>query len=168
MIDRRSLMLAAPYAAAGAAVRDRIVGVWHLVSYEMKDKTGGKVVLPYGPKPEGRITYDRAGRMSAQLMRPGRKPLEGKVPQAGAFAILATASEAELREMTGGFIAYYGTYDVDEPARTIVHHVKGCLLPNWVGTDLKRGYELEGNSRLTLIADTPRATGRLLWERDPD
>jgi hypothetical protein len=163
------LMAAAAAAARGSSVRDRLIGVWHLVSYEMKDKATGKVTLPYGDKPEGRITYDRAGRMSAQLMRPGRAPLQGKVPQAGAFAILATATEAELREMTGGFIAYYGTFDVSESERVILHHVKGCLLPNWVGTDLRRGYEFgAGDRRLTLIADTPKATGRLVWEREPD
>jgi hypothetical protein len=135
----------------------------------MKDKATGKVLLPYTGKPVGRITYDRTGRMSAQLMRPGRKPLAGKVPQAGAFSILAGASEAELREMTGGFIAYYGTFDVVEAERTIIHHVEACMLPNWVGTDLRRGYEFSGNDRLlTLIAETPRATGRLVWEREKD
>lgn len=149
-------------------MREKLIGVWRLVSYEMKDKATGKVVLPYGATPEGRITYDGAGRMSAQLMKPGRRALKGNVPQAGAFSILAGATEAELREMTGGFIAYYGTYDVVEAQRTIVHHVKGCLLPNWVGTDLRRGYEFEGDRRLTLIADTPRATGRLVWEREAD
>lgn len=170
-VPRRALLLAA---AAGGVVpaapgaREKLIGVWRLVSYEMKDKATGKVTLPYTAKPEGRITYDRAGRMSAQLMRPGRALLKGKVPQAGAFAILATASEAELREMTGGFIAYYGTFEVAEAERTIIHHVKGCLLPNWVGTDLRRGYEFEGDRRLTLIADTPRATGRLVWEREAD
>lgn len=171
-VARRAVLMAAAGsgAASGAAasVREKLIGVWRLVSYEMKDKSSGKVTLPYTAKPEGRITYDRAGRMSAQLMRPGRAPLKGKVPQAGAFAILAAASEAELREMTGGFIAYYGTFDVVEAERTIIHHVKGCLLPNWVGTDLRRGYEFEGDRRLTLIADTPKATGRLVWEREAD
>ncbi|MFN7924920.1 MAG: lipocalin-like domain-containing protein [Bryobacteraceae bacterium] len=167
-IPRRGLLLASAAAAVApaASVRDRLIGVWHLVSYEMKDKSTGEVTLPYGDKPEGRITYDRAGRMSAQLMRPGRTRLAGNVPQAGAFSILAKASEAELREMVGGFIAYYGTFDVLEGERTIVHHVKGCLLPNWVGTDLRRGYEFEGKRKLTLIADTPRAVGRLVWERE--
>lgn len=177
MIARRRILSAAAAggatvrlsAAPASTVRDKLIGVWRLVSYEMKDKASGQVTLPYGDKPEGRITYDRSGRMSAQLMRPGRSPLKGKVPQAGAFAILATASEAELREMTGGFIAYYGAFDVVEAERTIVHHVKGCLLPNWVGTDLRRQYEFDASGRrLTLIAETPRATGRLLWEREPD
>ena len=155
--------------AAPAAARKKLIGVWRLVSYEMKDKSTGQVTHPYGPTPEGRITYDRAGRMSAQLMRPGRTPLRGNVPQAGAFAILAAATETELREMTGGFIAYYGAFDVLESERTIIHHVEGCLLPNWVGTDLRRQYEFsDGYRRLTLVADTPRAMGRLVWERERD
>ena len=96
-------------------------------------------------------------------------PLGGKVPQAGAFQVLTKASESELREMTGGFIAYWGTFDVVESQRVVLHHVKGCLLPNWVGTDLRRGYEFSADGkRLTLIAETPTAVGRLVWEREAD
>lgn len=168
-MKRRTLLSTAPAFAlpAAAATKDKLIGVWRLVSYEMKDRATGKVTLPYGPKPEGRITYDRSGRMSAQLMRPGRNPLKGKVPGAGAALILAGASEAELREMAGGFIAYYGTYDIAEAERTIIHHVKGCLIPNWVGTDLRRLYEFSGN-RLTLTADAVKAIGTLVWEREAD
>lgn len=169
-IPRRAILAVAPCLTVNAApIRDKLIGVWHLVSYDMKDKASGNVTLPYGPKPEGRITYDRAGRMSAQLMRPSRTPIKGKIPGAGAFRILEQATEAELREMAGGFIAYYGTYDVLEAERTILHHVKGCLIPNWVGTDLRRGYEFDASGkRLTLTADTPTMVGKLVWEREAE
>lgn len=159
-------MLAAGAVALNAAdPRQPFFGVWRLVRYEMRTKATGKIVHPYTEKPEGRITYDEAGRMSAQLMRPGRKPLGGSVPQAGAALIFEKATAEELREAAGGFIAYYGTFDVLPAERTVVHHVKASLLPNWVGKDLRRQYEFAGRM-LTLIADTPANVGLLVWERE--
>jgi hypothetical protein len=55
-----------------STVRKKLLGVWKLVSCESKDKAAGRVGYPYGTNPLGRITYDAAGRMSAQQMK--RKP----------------------------------------------------------------------------------------------
>ncbi len=171
-MERRTLLGAAAAlpgtaAAAGAAdARQPFFGVWRLMRYEFKTKSTGRIVHPYTEKPEGRITYDAAGRMSAQLMRPGRKLLAGKVPQAGAAAIFELATAEEIREAAGGYIAYYGTFDVMPVEQTVVHHVKGCLIPNWVGTDLHRRYEFRSAARLVLTADTPSAVGTLVWERE--
>lgn len=163
---RRSFVAAGGAALAPAAeARRPFVGVWRLVRYEFRTKATRRIVHPYTEKPVGRITYDDGGRMSAQLMRPGRKPLAGNIPQAGAAAIFEKASAEELRETVGGYIAYYGTFDVLPAERTVVHHVEGCLIPNWVGTDLRRQYEFTGGNRLILTADTPAAVGSLVWER---
>lgn len=164
-VRRRSLLAAAGLAAAEP--REAFYGVWRLARYEMKQKSTGRIVHPYTERPEGRITYDAAGRMSAQLMRPGRKPLAGQVPQAGAAAIFEQATAEEIREAAGGYIAYYGTFQVLPAERTVVHHVKGCLIPNWVGTALRRQYEFRsGGRQLILTADTPTAVGTLVWDRD--
>jgi hypothetical protein len=126
-----------------AQVRKQFLGVWKLVSYDWTDKASGQVSYPFGDHPVGRITYDDAGRMSAQLMRPGRKALEA----------------------ADGYISYFGTFDIDEPARTVIHHVEGALIPSWVGTDLRRDYEFTGN-RLILTAAEGPAVIRLVWQRD--
>jgi len=140
---------------AAPTARDRFAGVYRLVSYQRK-APNGDVTEVYGPNPIGRITYDRAGRMSALLMRPGRKPPES--PQA--------VTLEEYREIHRGFVAYMGTFDVDEASDTVVHHVEAALNPAWVGTDLKRHYEFSGN-RLTL--SIPGATTTtLVWERERD
>ena len=162
LLTTRRLILATglstPVAAAGKA-RDQLLGVWKLVSY-LRKSANGRVDAPYGDQPVGRLTYDSAGRMSAQLMRPGRKSRQ----PVGVSFITGTASEAELREATGGFIAYFGTFDVDEASTTVIHHVEACLVPSWVGHDLRRKYRLQGN-RLLLSAVTPAYTVDLIWER---
>src|SRR5262245_6529203 len=78
-------------------VRDRFIGVWKLVSCERK-LTDGKVGYPYGEKPVGRLTYDRAGRMSAQLMRPGRR----STAPPGMNFIAGNATTEEIRESVAG------------------------------------------------------------------
>ena len=129
--------------AAKPAVRSRFVGVWHLVSCERKFKDG-RVVFPYGEKPVGRIAYDKAGRMSALLMRPGRS---------------ASADD--------GFMAYYGTFDIDVARETVIHHVQAGFIPSWVGTNLERTYRFEAN-RLVLTAASKDSATVLTWEREAD
>jgi len=126
-----------------ASVRDRFIGVWKLASCELK-ASNGNISYPYGEQPVGRIAYDKAGRMSAQLMRPGRSSRDG-----------------------AGFTAYFGAYDIDEASRTVIHHVQASINPSWVGTDLKRTYEFSSN-RLTLTAVSGQGVMRLVWEREPE
>ncbi|MGH9660342.1 MAG: lipocalin-like domain-containing protein, partial [Bryobacteraceae bacterium] len=146
------------FAPPQASARDQFIGVWRLASVESRTKNG-EVNYPYGEKPVGRITYDRQGRMSAQLMRPGRNVPRGTSTR--------TAPVEVLREMLNGVASYFGTFDVDEASRTVTHHVQASLNASAVGTDLKRTYEFSGK-RLILTAATGDASLRLTWEREPD
>ena len=147
IIAATSLVCATPGQSAVSSVRGRFIGVWKLVSCERK-ANHGEVSYPYGEKPVGRLTYDKEGRMSAQLMRPGRR-----------------SYKEDLLDILDGFIAYFGTYSINESARTVTHHVQACLFPMWVGTDLKRMYEFSGN-RLILEAASAEGVVRLVWEPD--
>jgi hypothetical protein len=117
----------------------------------------GSALHPYGEHPIGRLTYDEAGRMSAQVMKPGRKSSIGD-PDA-----LANASCDELRRIVDGYVGYYGTFTLEEESKTVIHHVESCNLPAWVGTDLTRQYEFAG-AHLALSAGSTK----LVWERLPD
>ena len=69
----------------------------------------------------------------------------------------------EARAACLGYVAYFGTYTVDETAHAVTHHVEGSLNPGYFGTDQLRPAKLEG-SRLTLSDDK---TFRVVWERVP-
>ena len=148
--------------ALQAAPRDRFIGVWKLIRCERKSKDG-RIDYPYGEKPVGRITYDKAGRMSAQLMRPGRRSTVAP----GVSLIAGNAGSEEIRDAVDGFISYFGTFDVDESAKTVIHHVQACLVPSWVGTDLQRTYRFDAK-RLVLTASAATSVLELVWEREPD
>ena len=101
----------------------------------------------------GIMIYDSLGNMAVQVMptRP-RKPYAGAQP-----------TPDEAKDALTGYLAYFGTYTVDEKAHTITHHRKGSVTPGLVGQDAVRHYEFEPNDRLVLI---PVDTGnRINWER---
>ena len=170
MIHRREAMSLLG-AAAGAAslkaapsARDRFPGVYKLTSYKTT-APDGKVTDNLGPDPVGRITYHKSGLMSVMLMRRERT--------APPRIDINTASIDELREAlrqaqsyNGGFIAYMGTYTVDEPNSNVTHHLQGGSGPNFAGQDFLRRYELTDTA--IVLSVPPQLNSRLVWERVGD
>ena len=133
----------------------RLIGTWTLVSYEAIEPDGSRS-LPFG-QAIGRLSYDAHGHMSGQVMRPNRAPVE-----------LGVGAAQQVRAAYIGYIAYFGTYEVDETAGTVVHHVVGALNPSWVGGDQVRRMRFDGE-RLVLEAGVAKngETIRhvLTWQR---
>jgi hypothetical protein len=135
--------------SARPATAARFIGTWRLVSYE----TGGKPDPIRGVHPKGLIYYDATGHMAAQIAsdRPMPSWPSGTQP-----------TPEQAQEAVIGYVAYFGTYAVDERARTVTHHREGALNPNTV--DLVRKYEFTEDGRLVLIpVDNPAL--KLTWER---
>jgi uncharacterized protein len=138
-----------------ADARDRFIGHWRLVKFENFDEKG--VARDAGYE-SGRILYDAAGNMSAQLMRAGRMPLS------------QPSTEAERAAAYSTFVAYYGKYTIDPSASKVTHAVEGALNTNWVKTDLVRYYQFSADGRqlmLSLRNAEGRVTGTLTWARMP-
>jgi hypothetical protein len=166
--DALAVLSLAPLTQAGAATataRKKFVGVWKLVSGQARDEVTGAVKYPWGTNPVGRLVYDDAGRVFAQLMNPLRRSVGGMANR-GAASAIATASAEDMREMLTGFNAYFGTFDVDEPARTVIHHLESALIPSWVGTDQRRKYEFSGGNQLIMLNTASQAAYRLVWQRE--
>lgn len=134
---------------------NRLVGSWRLVSYET-DEAGGRRGRPYGDA-VGRLTYDDRGNMTGQVMRPNRARVE-----------IGDGSAQQVRAAYIGYIAYFGTYEVADDGRSVVHHVDGALNPDWVGGTQRRALRFDGE-RLILSADVKKhaaiVTHSLTWER---
>ena len=133
-------------------IQRKLVGHWRLLTFENFDEKGVARPSQYD---SGRIMYDAAGNMSAQLMNTKRKPLS------------QPSTEAERAASYSGFVAYYGRYTIDPALAKITHHVEGALNPNWVTTDLVRFYAFspDGNRLMLSIKNGDRVTGTLTWER---
>jgi len=135
-----------------AALKKQLIGSYKLVSYVMYDEAGTERPTNYVV---GQISYDAAGRMSAQLMREDRQKLS------------SPATEAERAAAYSGFISYFGHYDLDAEKRTVTHHVEGAVSPNMLGNALVRHFEFspDGKSLFLSVKDGDRVTGKLRWDR---
>ena len=133
------------------------VGEWRLVSHEFKTSEG-RIIYPYGDDPIGQVMFDGAGNFAAQIMRRDRPVFESERP-----------TDEEVRSAYGGYMAYFGRYEIDEEKKMLTNHVEGALNPAWVGGLQIRYFEIDGN-RMTLRTapigtGEVTVTGKLLWER---
>jgi hypothetical protein len=137
-----------------ARVRQQLIGSYKLMSYDNYAVDGTVTKSPYTV---GQISYDAAGRMSAQLMRENRQKLS------------SPATEAERAAAYSGFISYFGHYDLDVDKGTVTHHVEGAVSPNMVGNGLVRHFEFspDGKSLFLSVKDGERVAGKLRWDRYP-
>lgn len=138
---------------SAADVQKQFVGHWRLVKFENFDEKGAARLAAYDG---GRIMYDAAGNMSAQLMRSERKPLA------------TPSTEPERAAAYATYTAYYGKFTIDRGLAKVTHHVEGALNHNWVKTDLVRYYAFspDGNQLMLSIKNAEgRVTGTLTWER---
>lgn len=144
------------YVLVGAQAPDvatRFIGHWRLVKFETIDEKGVAGTAEYDG---GRIMYDSAGNMSAQLMRSNRGKLS------------APSTESERAAAYATYTAYYGKYTIDSSAGTVTHHVEGSANPNWVKTDLVRWYAFSSDGQQLMLSiknAEGRVTGTLTWER---
>jgi lipocalin-like protein len=141
--------------AQGRAVspsKERLLGAWNLVSFTSFDANGASRPGAYDV---GRIHYDAAGQMSAQLMHSSNK--SDKTP----------ATDEERSAAYRRYLGYYGPFTVDESSGTVTHHVIGSSNPSWVGSRQVRYFTLsDDGNRLTLaVKNNGRVTSTLVWER---
>jgi len=139
-----------------ANIVDQFIGAWTLLDWTAT-ATDGSVTHPYGEQPAGRIMYQPEGTMSAHLMRRDRTRFASE----DRHRSTPEEREAAYRE----YMAYYGTFTVQESRGTVTHRVEGSTFSNWIGTDLVRSYEF-AEDRLTLSLTRPDGTlHQLFWQR---
>ena len=140
--------------------KEQFVGTWKLISFEFR-RSDGAVSYPLGQNPAGMIMYAAQGYMSGHVMRRDRPAFVSGDPLQGSAEEIQTALE--------GYMAYCGTYDVNDQKGTIAHILECSLFPNWVGTIQTRFFECSEN-RLLLTTPPLMLGGQqqivhVLWER---
>ena len=139
---------------------DQFIGTWKLLSFEFRRSDGG-VIYPFGKDAVGRLMYDAQGNMSVHIMSVNRPSFAENDQLKG--------TSKEIKSAFEGFIAYFGTVDLDEEKAMVVHHVEGSLFPNLVGKDQKRFFRFNGD-QLELTAPArpwggEAMSGVLVWDR---
>ena len=130
-------------AAKKGSARERLIGAWRLVRI---DASGPDTKPASGPQPKGMLIYTRDGHVSVQLMLP---PAETAV------------SNDYVKE---GYESSFGSYDVDEAAHTVTHHVQGSVTRGLVGKDLPRAFQFSSDGKLIIKSKRPDEHWSVTWE----
>ena len=121
--------------------RSKMLGAWQLESRTVRNANGEILLDPVlGKEPLGRLFYDASGHMMLQMMRQER---------AHAITVPPNPQDSSNPRIVLGYDSYFGTFQVNESAGTITHHVEGSLFPEDLGKDFERGLRIEGDT-LTL------------------
>ena len=140
--------------------KDQLPGTWKLVSC-VGERSDGRVTHPYGPTPAGLLIYTADGHFSGQIQAQDRPLFDS--------GNLLRGTAEEIKAAFEGYVAYYGTYEVDREAGKVTHHVHGSWFPNWVGDDQTRLYRFaDGKLILTtlpFVGKRVQITSTLVWER---
>ena len=97
--------------------RRNLLGMWELVSLQ-DHRPNGDVLNWMGKNPTGLLIYSPNGRMNIQIMRDPRPMTAGPVWSSDGHRLLPNAPANDIRDAYSGYYAYFGTWDVDERART--------------------------------------------------
>lgn len=131
-------------------LKRHFTGMWRLAEATQN----GEPHPDRGAGSTGFIVYHESGNMAVQVMpghaRPPFKNQDAPTPEEAATAFR-------------GYIAYFGTWDVDPEARTVIHHREGSLNPSTIKPVIRR-FEIEGPDRVTLNPlEYPE--NKITWER---
>ncbi len=125
----------------------KFIGTWRLISQYAYDHDG-KMTYPRGEDAVGLLIYDAAGIMMVQLARRGS--YSGEL--------------SDFKTAMNNFLAYHGTYDVDESQESVLHQIVSCSYAAWVGTDQVRKFHFDGD-QLILSAKNGTEKRFLVWQR---
>jgi lipocalin-like protein len=126
--------------------KERFVGAWHLVRIEAPGTGGTSTGMP---QPKGMLIYTRDGHMSVQLMYP------------------AAAKAPDNEYVRNGYEASFGSYDINEAAHTVTHHVQGSITREaLVGKDLPRRYQFTKSGHLIIRSADAKETWYVTWEHE--
>jgi hypothetical protein len=95
------------------------------------------------------LIYTRDGHMSVQLMYP------------------PSANSLSNEYVLNGYEASFGSYDVNETAHTVTHHVQGSITRDrLVGKDLPRKFEFTADGHLLIRSTRPDEHWSVMWEHE--
>ena len=128
-----------------SSVKQKLVGAWRLAWIEEQAADGKMNRIT---DRQGTLLYSSGGQMSVQIMLPSAQAAPDGNP---------------VKYDQGGYEAYFGSYQVDEQAHTVTHHVRGSLVRALIGKDLSRAYRFS-DGQLVLKSSRPDEHWTIAWE----
>lgn len=122
--------------SASAETAKDLVGTWKFVVNETTRQDGSKFDT-YGKEPKGIVMFDSGGNFALFIAKPDPVKFASKSRLDG--------TPEEYKAAVHNSIAYYGTYKVDEAAKTISWSIDASSFPNWYGVTQQRHFSINGD-----------------------
>lgn len=126
-------------------IAKKLVGTWNYVQTLRDGQPRDR-----GGHPKGLIIYTETGHMAVQIAPDRARPRAG-----------AVMTPDEAKNAVELYVAYFGTYTIDEPKATLTHHRWASVQPG-DKMEVQREYRFEGDR---LILRGPGTTQETVWER---
>lgn len=141
------LALAASQPAPPPVQSNPLLGTWKLEQY-VDVPEGGVPVHAFGNPPVGLFVFTADGHASISLMRnPPAIDVPSDDPDPDAC-------------IPAWYCSYFGTYRYDRSGPSWTVHVTGGNIPNYLGTDQRRSFRIEGD--VLTISETYSADGKTI------
>jgi hypothetical protein len=141
-----------------ASISSQLIGTWRLVSYEEK-LADGDVVNPYGDTPQGVAIFEPGGYVSVQIM---------KIPRVSFPAGYDRATVEQVKAVHEAYLAYYGTWAIDENQSALIEHIKASNQPYLNNQMTTQRYDFEAkrlNLRTVLTDRGEEHSVVFVWEK---
>lgn len=130
--------------SSSGGAKEKLIGAWHLVHIDAPGPDGKSEPIP---QPKGMLIYTGDGHVSVQLMYP------------------ESANALSNEYVLNGYEASFGSYEVDETAHIVTHHVVGSNTRDLlVGKDLPRKFEFAADGHLIIRSARTDEHWSVTWE----
>jgi hypothetical protein len=119
-------LAALPATAQHKSLKEQVIGTWHIVSVE-EVYPDGRIDRPWGPNMKGAVSFAPQGKVLLMIIG-GDLPNPAGKPQESARQV----------------VAYFGTYSVDEGAKTITYTAERATIPAFDGLTRKATVTVTG------------------------
>jgi len=116
-----------PATAQQKSLKEQVIGTWNIVSVEEVYPDGRKET-PWGPNMKGAVSFDQHGKVLLMIIG-GDLPNPAGKPQESARQV----------------VAYFGTYNVDDGAKTITYTAERATIPAFDGLARKATITVSGD-----------------------
>ena len=134
--------------AGAQSLKQQVVGTWTLTS-GMEKLSNGKILKPWSA---GNLILDADGHLAFFLVGKDR-------PKAG----------PNPRTPVGPFVAYYGTYTVDEATKTLTYNIEFGASPSFDKAARKHTLSFKGDVMTTTASPLKTPQGEIIpvneWKR---
>ena len=134
------------------SLRTQLIGTWKLRSFDFAPADGSPSRPGFGTDPVGMLIYTETGDITAQFGRSNRAPMNN------------------CQALLDSYLAYAGTFEVDEQEQCVTHFLEMALIPSWIDetqqrlVEFKQGF-LQLSTKNQVEFEGVRGIGVLLWER---